>query len=121
MPISKLEASNGTSTPMASHTEHAPTVLKASYQSPTGLADFHHVIAAPVSHALNSEAKTQYLGELRASSRKLQDEINKFLTEKMDEDKKGQNQESTSGASLQKTQEELEEENYGEEVAGDDT
>ncbi|KAL6249895.1 hypothetical protein RBB50_003751 [Rhinocladiella similis] len=106
---------------MSRHGSQLSTVLKASYLSPSGVVDIQHVITTPASHAFDTEAKTQYLGELRASSRKLQDEINKFLTNKMEEDRTAQDQARSGGTSLQKTQDELEEENYGEEVAEEDT
>ncbi|KAK6366900.1 hypothetical protein LTS17_010451 [Exophiala oligosperma] len=113
-------STDGTAAPMSTHADHPSTVLKASYVSPSGSTDFQHVIAKPASRAVGAEAKTEYLRDLRASSRKLQDEINKFLTDKMEEDKQAQSRASNGGTLLQTTQEELEEENYGEEVAEDD-
>ncbi|KAI1629098.1 EKC/KEOPS complex, subunit Gon7 [Exophiala viscosa] len=99
-------------------------VLRAEYQSPTGSKDFQHAISAPASQdtkPLDTRAKTKYLSDLRASSRKLQEDINKFLTEKMEEDKKAQGQVTTKGTSNQKAEEELEEETYGEEAPEDDS
>ena len=98
-------------------------VLRAEYQSPTGSKDFQHAISAPPSQdtkPLDTQAKTKYLSNLRASSKQLQEDINKFLTEKMEEDKRAQGQVTMNGASKQKAKDELEEETYGEEAPEDD-
>ncbi|KIV80107.1 hypothetical protein PV11_07629 [Exophiala sideris] len=104
--------------------DESSSVLRATYQSPTGSKDFQHVISAPhngATKSLDVQAKTKYLSDLRASSKKLQEDINKFLTEKMEEDKRAQGQVNTIGASKQKAEDELEEETYGEEVPEDDS
>jgi len=99
-------------------------VLKADYQSPTASKNFQHVISAPSNldtKPLDVQAKTKYLSDLRASSKRLQEDINIFLTEKMEEDKRAQGQVNTTGASVQKAEDELEEETYGEQVPEDDS
>lgn len=94
------------------------SLLKASYHSPSGSKVFEHVIASPQSEPpADTQAKTKYLSELRTSTKKLQDDINIFLTEKMEKDKKNQD----SHALQQKSADELEEEQYGEETGEDDT
>ncbi|KAK5030237.1 hypothetical protein LTR13_008255 [Exophiala sideris] len=104
--------------------DESSPVLRATYQSQTGSKDFQHVIPTPPNHgtkSLDVQAKTKYLSDLRASSKKLQEDINKFLTEKMEEDKRAQGPVNTNGASKQKAEDELEEETYGEEVPEDDS
>lgn len=87
--------------------------LSASYRSPTGHHTFTLPITAPCTDASTSE-RTNYLGELRANAKKMQADVNKFLTEKMEQDKQLQ-QDQTS----KKADEELEEQNYGEEQVED--
>ena len=94
--------------------------LSATYESPSGHKDFVYAVTTP--HVQNRDlieahAKSKYLSELRASTKRLQDDVNKFLTEKMEEDKKTADQDRLNGTSKQKSKDELEEENYGEENA----
>jgi hypothetical protein len=99
----------------------SPAILKATYSSPTDSKFFEQSIAAARregAKTFDAEAKSKYLANLRASSKKLQDEINKYLTEKMEADKKAQGQADVSGTSRP---DELEEEQYGEEAGDDDT
>jgi hypothetical protein len=106
-------------------TKESPTAsLSATYDSPSGHSDFTYTVSTPPvknDGSMDVKAKTTYLSELRASTRRLQEDINKFLTEKMEEDKKAAGQDGPNGASKQKSKDELEEENYGEENAEDDT
>ena len=98
--------------------------LSATYDSPSGHKDFLHSIPAPQikgDGSIDVQQKTNYLSELRVSSKKLQEDINKFLTEKMEEDKKTAIQHGQNGVSTQKSKDDLEEENYGEENAEDKT
>jgi hypothetical protein len=122
--------------PMPGHDKQV--TLQATYTSPTGAETFSHPIASPIPPAPPSttftdpaytKSKTAYLAELRASTKKLQEDINVFLTEKMEEDRArtaaGQasvNGTSAEGGKVQgqgkvqaKTKEEVEEERYGEE------
>ncbi|KIW72698.1 hypothetical protein PV04_00875 [Phialophora macrospora] len=103
-------------------TKESPSAsLSATYDSPSGHRDFTYTVSTPQvknDGSVDIEAKTTYLSELRVSTRKLQEDINKFLTEKMEEDKKVA---GPNGASRQESKDELEEENYGEEDAEDDT
>lgn len=99
-------------------TETQKANLSATYDSPSGHKDFVHTISTPQvdnNGAAATAGKTKYLSELRTSTKKLQEEINKFLTEKMEEDKKAVGEEGQNGTSKQKSEDELEEENYGEE------
>merc|ERR1711939_860329 len=73
---------------MPGNSSESPAILKAAYRSPTDSKDFKQSLTAPRhegAKSLDTEAKSKYLAELRASSKKLQDEINKYLTEKMEE------------------------------------
>ena len=85
---------------------------------------FKHVISSPLSSGEDNfvEKKTAYLAELRASTKKLQQEINTFLTQQMDLDKADATK-ADSGAEGKmnaKTKDEVEEEQYGEEQVEDD-
>lgn len=102
---------------------HQPTSLRALYSSPDApTRTFHHdlssspVASDPSQKDENVKAKTAYLSELKGLVSTLQDEINAFLTERMEEDKK------SAEAQGQKVsdKEAKEEENYGEEVVEDD-
>ena len=86
--------------------------LKADYAAPNEAKSF----AYPLPPATNesTEQKTAYLSALRESVTKLQEDINAFLTQKMEEDK---GLASTDGA---KVDDKKEEENYGEETLDDD-
>jgi hypothetical protein len=102
---------------MPSYTQESSNI-SATYNSPAGQSDFAHSIPAPQSKddgSIPVEAKSKYLSDLRTASKKLQEDINKFLTQKMEEDKKAAGQGLQNGVSKKKTQDELEEENYGEE------
>jgi len=61
-----------------------------------------------------TEERTAYLSALHTSVGKMQDEVNAFLTQKMEEDK------NATGSSADPANEAKEEENYGEEVVEDD-
>ncbi|KIX97228.1 uncharacterized protein Z520_07343 [Fonsecaea multimorphosa CBS 102226] len=109
---------------MSSTSNNSPAALAATYDSPSGSRNFEYSISTPEIEEdgkLSAEAKTKYVSELRASSKKLQEDINKFLTEKMEEDKKKPGQNSGNGTTKEKSKDELEEENYGEENEQDDT
>ncbi|OAP59715.1 hypothetical protein AYL99_07013 [Fonsecaea erecta] len=102
----------------------SPAALTATYDSPSGSRHFQNTISAPKHDedgSLSVEAKKKYVSELRASSKKLQEDINKFLTEKMEEDKKQIGKDSENGTPKERSKDELEEENYGEENEQDET
>jgi len=67
------------------------TSLSATYKGQTNTKVFTQIISSPLPDAKTSppdtKAKVGYLSGLRASTKRLQDEINTFLTEKMEEDK----------------------------------
>lgn len=93
--------------------DSSPTVtLKADYAAPNEAKSF----AYPLPPATNesTEQKTAYLSALRKSVTKLQEDINLFLTQKMEDDK---GLASTDGS---KVDDKKEEENYGEETLDDD-
>ncbi len=109
---------------MPGTTERSSARLSAVYETPSGLKDFAHTIPTPQvknEGSVETEAKSKYLSELRASTKNLQEDINKFLTEKMEEDKKAASQNSLDDVSKQKSKDELEEENYGEENGEEET
>lgn len=61
------------------------TKLKAEYSSPGTSKIFTHPL--PSSHTTTTKTKIAYLSTLRSSVVQIQDEINTFLTSKMEEDK----------------------------------
>ncbi|MCJ1332087.1 hypothetical protein MMC10_008779 [Thelotrema lepadinum] len=83
-------------------------VLTAGYQSGKETAEFRHSLGAIAADPSTAE-RVKYLGSLRSSVTALQEEVNAFLTKKMDEDK-------ASATKSQALDDRREEENYGEEV-----
>ncbi|KAJ5927917.1 EKC/KEOPS complex subunit Gon7 [Penicillium verhagenii] len=88
----------------------ANTPLQAIYTAPDATKSFQHAIPVTTSNTL--AAKHTHLTALQSMIPKLQDEINVFLTARMEEDKKAEGQTSEK--------ESKEEENYGEEIVEDD-
>ncbi|KAK4634422.1 hypothetical protein CLAFUW4_01245 [Fulvia fulva] len=90
----------------------SPSSLVAHYKSPHATQSFSSELPhLPEDGANVEQQKTAYLAALRANTTKLQDEVNVYLTQKMDEDKVA---ESARGKSS-KDMEEREENMYGEE------
>ncbi len=108
------------------------TTLDATYTSPSSAKTFTHPISAPLPSSSPPdtavEDKVTYLSELRASTRQLQEEINVFLTQKMEEDKAAASVAGMEGAppeegkkkDEEKSQDESMEDNYGEEEEDDE-
>jgi hypothetical protein len=91
-------------------------VMTATYQSPTNEPFTHthtHTLSAPTSD--KTSEKSTYLNALRKATIEMQEEINKNLTARMEEDKARQ-----GGAAKEKVDEAKEEDNYGEEVVEED-
>lgn len=91
---------------------YSNTALEADYAGPTTTKTFIHPLPAAANTSI--EDKTNYLSALRKSVVKLQDEVNGFLTTKMEEDKA-----LAEGAGV-KIDDKADEENYGEEKVDDD-
>lgn len=87
--------------------------LTAVYTSPTATNTFSSPLQSSPTQASSSTQKSQYLGDLRQKVAHLQDDINHFLTKKMDQDKA-----ATEGAAS--NDEDMEEQMYGEEVVDED-
>ncbi|ROV92024.1 hypothetical protein VMCG_09563 [Cytospora schulzeri] len=92
--------------------------LTASYTSPSN-APFNvtHELQAPPSGTTNPTVpdKTMYLNDLRKAAATMQDQINKELTQRMEEDKV--EEEATRNGKVPKGVDEAKEEDYyGEEV-----
>ena len=85
-----------------------PTTLKAEYTTSTSSKTFSHPLPSCVTRS--TEDKSAYLSALRASAKKLQDAVNAYLTDKMEEDKK------LAALAGVKEDDRKDEENYGEEV-----
>lgn len=90
--------------------------LSASYQSPTNDA-FSHVQKLPSPASTAPADRVPYLTALRTAAVEMQDQINKELTQRMEDDKL---READSAAGKKGIDEGKEEENYGEEVAEED-
>lgn len=88
------------------------TSLKADYTSPNTTRTFAHPL--PPASNKSTKEKTMYLSALRKSVVELQDEVNGFLTTKMEEDK------ALAANVGMKADDKVEEENYGEEKVEDD-
>ena len=87
------------------------SILKADYVGSNSTKSFRHRL--PTSSVSTTKEKTQYLSTLRESIAKLQDEVNGFLTLKMNEDK------ALAADAGKKVDDKAEEENYGEETIDD--
>lgn len=82
-----------------------PVNLKAEYAGPTESKTFTLPLPSPCTST--TKEKTLYLSALRSSVVRLQDEINAFLTSKMEEDK---------ALALNDGDDKQEEEKYGGEI-----
>lgn len=95
------------------------SVVSATYNSPANepfTAASNITTSTPIpSAALSLEDKTKFLQDLRASVATVQEQVNKELTRRMDEDKA---REVAAGAAS--VDEAKEEQNYGEEVVDED-
>ncbi|KAL8779960.1 MAG: hypothetical protein Q9213_006685 [Squamulea squamosa] len=85
------------------------TTLAATYTSPSTSKTFTHPL--PSSTTTSLAEKTQYLSTLRQSMTQLQDEVNAFLTDKMEKDKAL----AAKAGVKDKVDEKKEEDFYGEE------
>lgn len=91
--------------------------LSASYTSPTNAPfTLTHALEAPTSGTINPSVpdKTKYLAELRQATATMQEQINKELTQRMEEDKAVEA--TKNGKAAHGVDEAKEEENYGEEA-----
>lgn len=87
--------------------------LSAAYSSPTN-KPFTLAESIPTQSTSSVDDKTQYLSKLRAAVNNAQDQINKELTARMEEDKARDG--SSKSEAAKGVDEDKEEENYGEEV-----
>lgn len=94
---------------MAAPDNQGKSPLTASYTSPTGAKEFYYSLPSLPQH-ISTEQKTRYLSALRSSVANLQEDVNTFLTAKMEEDK------TTAPQVAGKVDDKKEEENYGEET-----
>ena len=100
------------------------TSIKATYSSPDDSKEVDIPITYPFPSPEDADyprSKSAFIGDVRSQTKKLQDQINVFLTQKMEEDKV----KTASGATLNGTgarpvNEDAEEESYGEEKTEDD-
>lgn len=90
--------------------------LHAAYVAPDQSRTFEHSISSPLPSADAVSQKVTYLAELRKLVPTLQNDINVFLTERMEEDKKAAEAQGRKVSD----KEAKEEENYGEEVVEED-
>lgn len=92
--------------------EDSGTSLTADYANPTTNKTFTHLL--PPASNKSTKEKTMYLSALRKSVVQLQEEVNGFLTTKMEEDK------ALAASAGMKADDRAEEESYGEEKVEDD-
>jgi hypothetical protein len=115
-----LAPANDTGGSLSSHATLSASYTNCSTTPPT-TQQISHIISAPVNSGTVKD-KTAYLFELRASTKQLQEEINTFLTNRMEEDTL---RAATNGGKMQdktaerKSRDEIEEENYGKEEMED--
>jgi hypothetical protein len=99
------------------------TNLKARYRSPNDEKLFDHKLKGSKDKSkeqLLTAEKAAYLANLRSSVAKLQEEVNSFLTQRMDEDKAATTGTVDMGKGKTGLDDEREEENYGEDVVNED-
>lgn len=110
----------------SSHPGSNPTTLKATYtsaQNPPFTLTQH--LSLPETTPPTQQQKSAYLHSLRKSASAIQEQINKELTQRMEEDKaresNGVDGSKSVGAKKKSVviDDEAEEENYGEEVVED--
>lgn len=97
---------------LASGSSGKTNALRADYTGPNSSKTFSEQL--PSASVSTTIAKTQYLSALRNSVVKIQDDINGYLTKKMDEDK------ILAASAGKKVDDKVAEENYGEEVVDED-
>lgn len=97
----------------------APVSLRAVYNSPNDFKAFEKPL--PSAAPIDTKSKVAFLSDLRASTKQLQDDVNTFLTAKMEDDKAA-NSSLPDGGGIKKTnvRDEEEEEHYGEEKVDDE-
>lgn len=102
--------------------QHRHQLLSATYASPTN-APFIHTQKIPTPPSTGISDRTAYLGALRKATTAMQEQINKELTARMEEDR-AVAAAGTNGSSKENEKavdESKEENNYGEEVAEEDS
>lgn len=98
---------------MAPQESVAPTtVLRAEYKSPAESKTFTHTLPSAV--VTSTTEKSAYLATLRGLIVQTQEDVNAFLTVKMEEDK------AVASMAGLKTDDRKAEENYGEEIVEED-
>lgn len=99
----------------------AHTNLQATYGSATGSNTFTKSVST--TESVETTSKAAHLKSIRAATKSLQEDINSFLTSKMEEDKLAvaNSTATTNGGGKNKSHDDVEEEeNYGEEKIEDD-
>ena len=96
-------------------------VLSATYASPTNMP-FTHAEKIPTPPSDKPTDRTAYLSSLRKATAVMQEQINKELTARMEEDKakEAEGLNGASKATAKGADESKEEDNYGEEVPEED-
>ncbi|KAI5200514.1 hypothetical protein E4T39_05637 [Aureobasidium subglaciale] len=84
--------------------------LTAVYTSPTATNTFSAPLSSAPTKTTSPQERSQLLGDLRDKVVQMQEDINQYLTRKMDQDKA-----ATEGGA-ESNHEDLEEQMYGEEV-----
>lgn len=124
MAPTRTNEQNSSSDNPSFHLTLSATYTNSSTSPPT-THQFSYPISAPIppSGSTSVKDKTAYLCDLRKSAKRLQGEVNVFLTQKMEEDKLHAMKNGHDGQEKEagtKTADEVEEENYGEEGVEDD-
>lgn len=93
--------------------------VTADYDSQTEQKTFAATLSTATSATSSTSEKTAYLGELREHVSQMQDDINAFLTAKMEEDKAAE--QAAGHRKVKGIDEDKEEQMYGEEDPEDDS
>lgn len=87
------------------------STVNANYSANSGFVRQTFTQTLPeIASVSSSEEKTHYLASLRSSTIQMQKDVNDFLTQKMEEDK------TSTASQADRSKDEKEEENYGEET-----
>lgn len=100
---------------MSNNNNAQTRVLSAIYNSPTNQTfNYKTVLNPPLSVSEAPKDRATYLQALRTACAEMQEQVNKELTQRMEEDN------TRAGADKSKIDDKKEEENYGEEVVDED-
>jgi hypothetical protein len=104
---------------MTATSDDTSVKLTADYESPSGQHTISYPIPVSTKPVSTPQTTTAFLSDLRKSAIQMQNDVNTFLTQKMEEDKAASDINGAAGKGS-KVDEDKEEDFYGEEVEEQD-